>query len=87
MRVKRFPKYTMLLVVWQDIVSDSSWNDKEAIEKAGTAEIKTVGFFLQNKKQTLKIAHSIADDGASDYTVIPWACVVKVEELNHVCHK
>jgi len=36
---------------------------------------------LQNKMKDLKVAHTIADDGDSDYTIIPWACVQKIEEL------
>ena len=62
MRVKRFPKYTMLQVTWHDIISDSSWLTKDEIDAAKTIEIKTVGYFLQNKKNELKVAHSITED-------------------------
>jgi len=81
MRIKKFPKYTKLLIVWTDIISDSSWHGVEDIEKAQAIQVQTLGFFLQNKMKDLKVAHTIADDGDSDYTIIPWACVQKIEEL------
>ena len=84
MRVKKFPKYTKLFIQWTDILSDASWNSNEDINKAQTALISTVGFFLQNKRRELKIAHSVADDSSSDYTVIPWSVITKISELIEV---
>jgi len=80
-RIKTFPKYTKLLITWKDIISDPSWHDREAVEKAQSVRINTLGFFLQNKKKDLKIAHSVTDDGDSDYTIIPWACIDSVDSL------
>jgi len=84
MRPKRIIKYTPLQVSWTDIVSDAAWHDRDEIEKADTAMIQTIGFFLQNKKKSLKLAHSVTDDGASDYTIIPWAVIKQIKELKHV---
>ena len=81
MRIKKFPKYTLLLVQWDDILSDSSWHDAKGIEKARPAKIKTLGFFLGNAKRVLKLAHSVAEDGESDYTVIPWGTIKEIEEV------
>ena len=86
MRIKKFPKYTVLKISWKDIISDANWNDSDTISKAEPEPIKTVGFFLQNKKKALKIAHSIAKDGASDYTIIPWAVITGIEELTNGCN-
>jgi len=83
MRPKRIIKYTPLQVTWSDIVSDADWHSKEEIDKAKTVMIQTVGFFLQNKKKELKVAHSITDDGASDYTIIPWSVIKDIKELKH----
>ena len=84
MRIKSFPKYTKLLVYWTDIISDSSWHSKDEIDKIQAVPIRTVGFFLQNKKKELKIGHSIADDSSCDYTVIPWCVVTKISELKEI---
>lgn len=83
MRIKSFPKYTMLRIAWFDILSDSSWHNRKEIDEAQSMEVWSLGFFLQNKKKDLKIAHSVSNDGESDYTVIPWACIKYIEELNH----
>lgn len=79
MRSKRFDKFTKLLVTWDDIVSDSSWHDEKALAKACTSEIKTLGFFIDNKKRQLRIAHSVAEDGGCDVTCIPWGVVKEVQ--------
>lgn len=79
MRIKKFQLGTRLEITWQDIVSDASWHDIKDMDKITTIKVKTVGYFLQNKKKILKVAHSITEDGESDYTVIPWANVDNVE--------
>ncbi len=81
MRTKRFPKFTEVLVTWEDTTSDAKWHDKQEIESAKATIIKTVGFFIENKKRILKLAHSITADGDSDYTIIPWGCVIAISEL------
>lgn len=81
MRTKRFPKLTMVLVTWEDTTSDAKWHDKQEIENAKAIIIRTIGFFIENKKRALKIAHSTTSDGDSDYTIIPWGCIVSISEL------
>lgn len=81
MRIKKFPKFTELMVSWEDITSDSAWHDKDGIRKARPTLVKTLGFFLGNKKGVLKLGHSISEDGDSDYTVIPWGCIKEIKEL------
>ncbi len=81
MRAKKFPKFTTLLVKWDDITSDAKWHDAKALAKVKTTLVKTVGFFIDNKKHKLKLSHSVTEDGDADYTVIPWGCVRSVKEL------
>lgn len=87
MRIKSFPRYTKLMVVWSDIISDSSWHGRDEIDKAQSVQVQTLGFFLQNKKKDLKLAHSVVDDGDSDYTCIPWSVIKTIEELETKCLK
>lgn len=79
MRIKKFQPGTRLEITWNDIVSDSAWQSKDDIDKAFTVKVKTVGYFLQNQKGVLKIAHSISEDGDSDSTRIPWAVIQKID--------
>jgi len=80
-RVKRFPKFTIVLITWEDTTSDAKWYSKQKVEKVETTTVKTIGFFIENKKRILKIAHSVTAGGDSDYTVIPWGCIKGVKEL------
>ena len=80
MRIKKFPRLTMLLIEWVDTVTDSAWTNKKGIEKAKLARVKTLGFFLENKKYALKIAHAYHGN-ESDITVIPWGCIKNIVEL------
>lgn len=84
MRPKKFQKYDILVVSWLDIVSESKWHNKEEVENAEAVSVKTIGFFLDNKKRQLRIAHSIAKDGDCDVTVIPYGCINKIENLSEV---
>ncbi len=84
MQVKRFPKFTFILVTWEDPTSDAKWYDKQDIDKMKTTVVRTMGFFLGNKKRVLKVAHSITADGDSDFTAIPWGCIKEVKGLKEI---
>lgn len=88
MRPIKFPKYTMLLVKWDDIVSDTKWHTKEEIEKTHPMIVKTVGFFLKsylrNHKRVLKLAASILEDGDSDVIDIPFGVISSIKELKEI---
>ena len=78
MRPKRFKKFTPIAVYWEDIVSETKWNTPSDIDKAKTASVITLGFFLKNKKKAIIIAHNLTDDNESDYTIIPFGCISKI---------
>jgi len=84
MRAKQFPKLTMILVTWKDATSIAKWCSADELNKVEATTVRTMGFFMASKKQTLKIAHSVTSDGDSDYTCIPWGCIVKVNELSEI---
>jgi len=78
MRIRTYPKYTVLKILWKDITSDPSWHSKEGLDKAEATSVVSVGMFLANHKGELKICHDVAEDGSSDYQVIPWGCIDKI---------
>jgi hypothetical protein len=83
-RTKKFEKFTKLLVEWEDILSESEWHDKDKLDKTGPMPVKTLGFYLDTRKRTLRVAHSICEDGDCDVTCIPWGCITKIRELDYV---
>lgn len=81
MRTKRFPKHAMLLIRWNDIVHDPTWQNEEKADKAHAVRVVTVGFFLRNKGRELHLATDVSEDGDCDVKVIPWGCVEDITEL------
>lgn len=71
---------TMILVVWEDIVSWSGWND-ELIEENGDVPklFQTMGFFIRQNKHRLTISDTYPDIGT--VTSFPAGCLVELIEL------
>jgi hypothetical protein len=85
MRIKRYKKFTRLEVLWADITQDPKWHSVGELEDAKTSDIKTLGYFLANRKRgnvtELHLGQSIAEDGESDFIAIPYGCIQRIEEL------
>ena len=86
MRNQKFNRFAILEVWWDDTTSDARWNDLTATYLPSV--VKTLGFFIKNVKKegrcSLQLAHSICqseDLVEGDYTVIPWATITKIQEL------
>jgi len=76
---------TVVLVEWDDIITDPKWQDAVDRERGEPAAVKTVGFFLKNytyrKKKALRIAHSVTHDGDCDTTNIPYGVIRSITQL------
>ena len=71
---------TMILVVWEDIVSWSGWNDELIEENADVPKLfKTMGFFIRQNKHRLTISDTYPDIGT--VTSFPAGCLVELIEL------
>ena len=77
---KKYKRFTPVLVEWVDIVSDSKWSDDS--EELPPMPVKTLGWVRVCHKDSLVVGHSLAADGDSDKTVIPWGCIKSVLELD-----
>jgi len=82
MRVKRYTPQTILLVTWKDIVADPSWRGEEDRKNFEAVLVRTVGFFLRNRKRELHLASDISSDGGTDVKAIPWGCIEEVREID-----
>lgn len=81
MRIKKFEKLSLIEVLWKDTTSECSWTSIKDIPNKKSTPVKTVGYFLCNKKGDLILLHSITYDGDGDYTIIPHGCVSDIKEL------
>jgi len=87
-RRKKFPKYRfneLLVVIWDDILSDSRWLPEISAKKVSCPSCLACGFFLSFDNDELKISPCLGKDGERDVTVIPIGCIQKITRANKTC--
>ena len=83
---KNFP-YTLNLVWWEDIVSESSWSDIIDIKKAKTAVCCSIGWIVkEDSKSTILMADYSFEDNkeikqGGSYTTIPTKNILKIKKI------
>ena len=83
---KNFP-YTLNLVWWEDIVSESSWSDIIDIKKAKTAVCCSIGWIVkEDSKSTILMADYSFEDNkeikqGGSYTTIPTKIILKIKKI------
>ena len=83
---KNFP-YTLNLVWWEDIVSESSWADIVDIKKAKTAVCCSIGWIVkEDSKSTILMADYSFEDNkeikqGGSYTTIPTKNILKIKKI------
>jgi len=83
---KNFP-YTLVIVYWEDIISNSEWTYISEIKKSKTAICKSVGWLVEENSKTTVI---MADLGFEDnqeikqggsYTTIPTKNILSIKKI------
>ncbi len=81
-QLKLLDRYDMILVKWEDIVSDSSWVSNEGIEDATTAICYSIGFLMRVEETHIKLSYCYdfnAESGSVE--VIPIGCILSIVRL------
>lgn len=93
-KVKKLPKrnrknfpHKLVMVWWEDIVSDSSWNDIVDIQKSETAVCCSVGWLVREDTNKIILMadfsfesnEEVKQGGSS--TVIPTKNILKIKKL------
>lgn len=81
MKMPRLGKGDRIEVVWEDIVSDSSWQSDDAAAKAETCTCHTIGYYVNHDKRVLRIATSYNAEKQCSVDVIPRGCITSVSKL------
>jgi len=84
MRIHKFDKYTLLEVLWCDIVERSGWRAVKDAESAECIKVMTVGYFLNNHKRCINLASTVSKDEDCNVLTIPWGCIYSVKQLGYV---
>jgi len=80
-------RYPMVEVVWQDIVSDSGWQDLEQLKDSKLATCVTKGHLLSQVKGVTRIFgdYSTNDTGEIEQigntTIIPNSVIVSIKKI------
>jgi hypothetical protein len=81
----------LVMVTWLDTkeVSSGVWHDFDEVNKTNSAEIKSVGWIIQETDRDLKISADIptdiTDTEVGRTTVIPRGCIQEI--INVRCEK
>lgn len=79
----RIKPTTLLLITWDDILSDASWLTDEKAQSMSPVLCKNVGWFLNHDKLNIRIFDSVASDGNKSCTVIPKGVIRDVKEIKY----
>jgi len=82
MRVTKYEPFSILVVYWNDIIQNPTWQSKRDVENLCSIEVRSVGFFIKNNKRNMVLCNSVCSDGDTDSLVIPWGTISKVEVIN-----
>ena len=80
----KLEKNEALCCVWNDILSESGWHDRPALDKATPPEIKTLGFYGATISgiSVSVFKHTIDFTGdESDFTTIPIGEITRIRKL------
>jgi hypothetical protein len=79
---KKKSDFPVVHIEWWDHTGDASWFDKESIKETGAVKCRTIGYLIEETKQTYKVVDTItSDNGYGGLSVILKSCVISVWEL------
>ena len=74
---------TLLLITWNDIVSDSSWLKDEVAQEYQPVLCKDIGWFLNDDKLNIRLFNSINASNEKSITVIPKGVIREVQKIKY----
>ena len=86
MMVKRWDRIkegTLLIITWDDIVSDSSWLKDSVAQGYPPACCKDVGWFVNDDKLNIRITTSVNSQGEKNISVLPKGCIRNVQKITY----
>ena len=74
---------TLLLLTWDDIVSDNSWVEDDNAQTYQPTLCKDIGWFLNCDKLNVRIFNSVNNNGEKSIVVFPKGCIRKVQIIKY----
>jgi len=82
---KNIKEGTLLLISWDDILMVSGWLSDNGAQNTEPAHCKTVGWFVNDDKNNIRLTGTVSEDGDKDIVVIPKGCARKVQRIKYKC--
>jgi len=82
-RWKKIKEGTLLLIIWDDIVSDSSWIKDEVAQGYQPTLCKDIGWFLNEDKLNIRIFNSVNNSTEKSITVLPKGVIRSVQKIKY----
>jgi hypothetical protein len=86
MKVKNWSKIkegTLLLITWDDIVSDSSWIKDINAQVYPPVCCKDIGWFVNDDKLNIRITTSVSSSGEKNISVFPKGVIRDVIKIKY----
>ena len=86
MKIKNWDKVkegTLFIITWDDIVEKSEWLSDDNAKEIQPAVCKTVGWFVNNDKDNIRLTSTVAEDGDKSICVIPKGVIRDVKKINY----
>ena len=74
---------TLLIVTWIDTTETPEWIPDEEAQGLQPAMCKTVGWFVNDDKDSIRLTWSVAEDGDKSIGVIPQGCIKDVKRISY----
>ena len=74
---------TLLIITWDDIVSDASWVKDVDAQKYKPILCKDVGWFINSDKLNIRITSSVNITGDKNVSVIPKGVIRNVQKIKY----
>jgi len=81
MNLNKLKQYNEYYVEWVDSVGTSGWEHIESLAPMPTARVRTLGFLIENNKDSIIIAMSISQKGLFSRLSIPKVAIKKVKRV------
>jgi len=74
----------IVLVTWHDATMEGGWTDIEIAEHIGGATVYTLGFWIAENAEWIKLSQTASSNQVGNLTEIPKAWIKKVDELGDI---
>lgn len=74
-------KNDLIVIKWSDAIENSSWLSVEKASQEPLAKCMSIGWFLNQDKEAIRISATLGDDGTRNVNVIPIKWVEKIIKL------